>query len=165
MIGNLEAARSQFVARIEAVDDPPPGFSTDLGPDFDDIAYAVVPPLSPLDVALVTDGTNLFLDAALLTLGEHVRLTAGEGSEDELAEADLVIYDMGPETLPEELVETNVLNLRPVAPRGVARADRQAQGSGPAVPHRAGPEASAAAVRRVQGRQCGARDVAGDGAW
>jgi hypothetical protein len=113
VIGDLDAARSQFVARIEAVDDPPSGFSTDLGPSFDDIAYAVVPPMKPLDVALCSDGTNLFLDAALLTLGEHVRLTAGKGNEEELAEADLVIYDMGPEKLPEELVDTNVLIFDP----------------------------------------------------
>lgn len=113
VVGDLDAARSQFVARIEAVDDPPAGFSSDLGPAFDDVAYAVVPPLAPLDVALVSDGTNLFLDAALLTLGDHVRLTVAEGTEDDLAESDLVIYDMGPEPLPEKLADTNLLIFDP----------------------------------------------------
>ena len=113
VIGDLDAARSQFIARLEAPEDPPAGFSSDLGPAFGDVAYAVVPPLAPLEVALVSDGTNLFLDAALLTLGEHVRLTVADGSEPDLAESDLVIYDMGPEPLPATLASTNLLIFDP----------------------------------------------------
>src|SRR5262249_16873201 len=56
-LGNLDAARARFVARLLVVEDPAPGMSTALGPAFDDEAYAVVPPLSPLSVAVVTDGT------------------------------------------------------------------------------------------------------------
>ena len=113
VLGDLDAARAQFVARLESVADPAPGFSSDLGPSFDDVAYAVVPPLSPLEVGLVSDGSNLFTDAALLTLGEHVRLSAAAGDDEKLAEFDLVVFDVGEETLPASLPETNVLVFDP----------------------------------------------------
>lgn len=102
VLGDLDAARSRFEARLSA-DDP-----AVLGPAFDDVAFAVVPPLSPLRVALISDGTNLFLDAALLNLGDHVRLDAAQGTESDLAAYDLVIFDLGNNPLPEALPETNV---------------------------------------------------------
>lgn len=102
VISDLDAARSRFEARLSAQD------PATLGPAFDDVAYAVVPPLSPLRVALVSDGTNLFLDAALLNLGEHVRLEAAQGDEPDLSDYDLVFYDQGPEPLPPTLADTNV---------------------------------------------------------
>lgn len=102
VLGGLDAARSRFEARLSADD---PGA---LGPSFDDVAFAVVPPLSPLHVALVSDGTNLFLDAALLNLGDHVRLDAATGTEDDLARYDLVVFDLGNNPLPKTLPETHV---------------------------------------------------------
>lgn len=102
VLSGLDAARSRFEARLGA-DDP-----ATLGPDFDDIAYAVVPPLSPLRVALVSDGTNLFLDAALLNLGDHVQLDAATGDEPDLAEHDLVVFDLGNNPLPATLPDTHV---------------------------------------------------------
>lgn len=102
VLGQLDAARSRFVARLAHED----GDERPFGLPHDDIAYAVVPPLTPLDVVLVTDGTNLFLEAALLVLDDHVRLTgmtpadAREGRRPELSEADVVFYDVGAETLP-----------------------------------------------------------------
>jgi hypothetical protein len=102
VLSDLDAARSRFEARLSA-DDP-----AVLGPDFDDIAFAVVPPLSPLRVALVSDGSNLFLDAALLNLGDHVRLDAAEGTEDDLAEYDLVVFDVGNNPLPKTLPDTHL---------------------------------------------------------
>ncbi len=102
VLSNLDAARSRFEASLSA-EDP-----TTLGPSFDDVAFAVVPPLSPLRVALVSDGTNLFLDAALLNLGDHVRLDAAEGTEPDLAEYDLVFFDLGNNALPPTLPDTHV---------------------------------------------------------
>lgn len=102
VLGGLDAARSRFEARLSA-DDP-----TTLGPNFDDVAFAVVPPLSPLRVALVSDGTNLFLDAALLNLGDHVRLDAAEGTEDDLSDYDLVVFDVGNNPLPKTLPDTHL---------------------------------------------------------
>ncbi len=102
VLSNLDAARSRFEARLSA-EDP-----AALGPGFDDVAFAVVPPLSPLRVALISDGTNLFLDAALLNLGEHVQLDAAEGSEADLAEYDLVVFDLGNNPLPKTLPDTHV---------------------------------------------------------
>lgn len=114
VLAQLDAARSRFVARLLPVDGEGP-----LGMPYDDEAYAVVPPLSPLDVVLVTDGTNLFLEAALLVLDDHVRLTglspaqAREGRRPELAEADVVFYDVGAEPLPSALPDAHVVIFDP----------------------------------------------------
>ncbi|MCR9165136.1 MAG: vWA domain-containing protein [Nannocystaceae bacterium] len=102
VLSDLDAARSRFEARLSA-DDP-----AALGPRFDDVAFAVVPPLSPLRVALISDGTNLFLDAALLNLGDHVRLDAATGTDDDLAEYDLVVFDLGNNPLPAQLPDTHI---------------------------------------------------------
>lgn len=102
VLSDLDAARSRFEARLSAED---PAL---LGPTFDDVAFAVVPPLSPLRVALISDGTNLFLDAALLNLGDHVQLDAAEGTEADLAEYDLVIFDVGNNPLPATLPATHL---------------------------------------------------------
>lgn len=124
VLAQLDAARSRFVARLRRDDGSEAGQggasgSGGLGPTHDDEAYAVVPPLSPLDVVLVTDGTNLFLEAALLVLDDHVRLTglspeaAREGRSPELAEADVVFYDVGAETLPSTLPAAHVVIFDP----------------------------------------------------
>lgn len=118
VLAQLDAARSRFVARLRRDDGDPAG-KAPLGLPHDDEAYAVVPPLSPLDVVLVTDGTNLFLEAALLVLDDHVRLTglspeeAREGRRPELAEADVVFYDVGAETLPDALPAAHVVLFDP----------------------------------------------------
>jgi hypothetical protein len=132
VLNDLDAARTELVAHLEPVVEAPAGFGTDLGPDFDDVAYAIVPPLKPLQVALVSDGTNLFLDAALLTLGDHVRLTGVPLEEarsspppKEIIEADLVFYDTGAEPMPEVLPDTNVVMFDPwrheTSPSTIAR--------------------------------------------
>jgi hypothetical protein len=119
VLGDLDAARAQLIARLQPPEQPPAEFSTDLGPEFDDVAYAVVPPLHPLEVALVSDGANLFLEAALLTLGEHVRLSAvtpeaaQTGTAPELAKADLVVFDVADAPLPAELPPTHVVLFDP----------------------------------------------------
>lgn len=117
-LGDLEAARARFVAHLRVVEDPAPGLSTALGPSFDDIAYAVVPPLSPLSVTVVTDGTDLFLEAALLTQGDHVELTGvtpeqARAGHDALREADVVVFDVAGDTLPPTLPEAHVLVFDP----------------------------------------------------
>lgn len=117
-LADLDAARARFVARLNEIADPPPGFSTALGPAFDDVAYAVVPPLSPLSVVVVTDGTDLFLEAALLTQGEHVELVgvspdqAAAGAT-ALREADVVVFDVAAGPLPAALPEAHVLIFDP----------------------------------------------------
>jgi hypothetical protein len=117
-LGNLDAARARFTARLAAVEDPPPGMSTALGPSFDDEAYAVVPPLSPLSVAVVTDGTDLFLEAALLTQGEHIEL-AGVSPEQAAAgndivdEADVVVFDVADGPLPAALPDAHIVMFDP----------------------------------------------------
>ena len=119
VLGDLDAARARFVARLEEPTTPKPGFSVDLGPKHDDIAYAVVPPLEPLEVALVADNSNLFLVAALLTLGDHVRLSgvapedARAGPVKELQEADLAIFDTGDVPLPETLPDAHIVVFDP----------------------------------------------------
>lgn len=113
VVGDLDAARSRFEARLLTATDAAAGLSLGLGPEFDDIAYAVVPPLSPLEVGLVSDGTNLFLDAALLNLGEHVKLTGVEAGTDELDDFDVVFFDMGDEPLPEAFPDTHVVVFDP----------------------------------------------------
>ncbi len=128
---DLDAARSRFVARLHAAGDAP-GFSTDLGPAFDDTAWAVVPPLSPLRVVLVSDGTDLFLDAALLTQGDHVELVGitaeqATGGHAALREADAVFFDVGDASLPTSLPEAHVVIFDPWrtanSPCPIARGD------------------------------------------
>jgi len=117
-LADLEAARARFVAHLRVVEDPPTGMSTALGPAFDDVAYAVVPPLSPLTVVVVTDGTDLFLEAALLTQGEHVELTgvtpaqavAGHAA---LRDADVVVFDVADAPLPATLPDAHLLVFDP----------------------------------------------------
>lgn len=117
-LANLDAARARFVARLSVVEDGPQGLSTALGPSFDDEAYAVVPPLSPLSVAVVTDGTDLFLEAALLTQGEHIEL-AGVTPEMAIAgsdivnEADVVVFDVADGPLPTELPDAHIVLFDP----------------------------------------------------
>ncbi len=76
-----------------------------LGIAVDDVAYAVVPPVRPVRVVLVSDGTNLFLEAALLSLEDHVEISAlpperGHADEQVILAADVVIYDVGAGVLP-----------------------------------------------------------------
>ncbi len=117
-LADVEAARARFVATLHAVEPPPAGLTSALGPSFDDVAYAVVPPLSPLAVAVVTDGTDLFLEAALLTQAEHIELIgvspeqAVAGSK-ELREADVVVFDVAAGPLPSELPDAHVLVFDP----------------------------------------------------
>lgn len=119
LIPELDAARARLVAKLEPVADPPSGAISDLGLEFDDVAFAVVPPLNPLDVALISDGSNLFLEAALLTLGDHVRLSGvtpaqlGTAEGPDLDEADLAIFDVGEEPLPASLPGTHVVIFDP----------------------------------------------------
>lgn len=113
VVGDLDAARSRFEARLLTATDAAAGLDTQLGPEFDDVAYAVVPPLTPLEVGLVSDGTNLFMDAALLNLGEHVKLTGVDPAKDELDEFDVVFFDMGEEALPKAFPNTNVVVFDP----------------------------------------------------
>ncbi|MEZ4383721.1 MAG: VWA domain-containing protein [Nannocystaceae bacterium] len=105
ILSELDAARSRLVARLVAPEGAAAGH---LGPSADDVAYAVVPPLRPLEVALATDGTDLFLEAALLILGDHVNLRGvpiAEATADNpaIAGADLVFYDPGANPLPTPL--------------------------------------------------------------
>lgn len=120
-LADLDAARSRFVARLSHAagtttnDD---GTPRAVGLAQDDEAYAVVPPLSPLDVALVTDGTNLFLEAALLTLDDHVRLSgitpaAARLGDPAIEDADVVFFDVGGERLPETLPDKHMVVFDP----------------------------------------------------
>ena len=104
VLRDLDAARTRLIADLS------PGPGTDaaaLGPRRDDRAFAIVPPLRPFKVALITDGTDLFLEAALLTLQDHIQLTgvgpAQVAGSPAVAEADLVIVDLGGEPLPRPL--------------------------------------------------------------
>lgn len=104
VLRDLEAARTRLVAQLS----PGPGLTAAaLGPDRDDRAYAIVPPLRPFRVVLITDGTDLFLEAALLTLQDHIQLTgigpAQVADDPALAEADLVVIDVGAAALPSPL--------------------------------------------------------------
>jgi hypothetical protein len=104
VLRDLDAARTRLVAVLS------PGTGTDpaaLGPAGDDRAHAIVPPLRPFRVALITEGTDLFLEAALLTLQDHIQLT-GVGpakvvGNPAVDEADLVIIDLGADPLPSPL--------------------------------------------------------------
>ncbi|MBL9106212.1 MAG: VWA domain-containing protein [Myxococcales bacterium] len=104
VLRDVDAARTRLVAVLS------PGPGTDpaaLGPAGDDRAHAIVPPLRPFRVALITEGTDLFLEAALLTLQDHIQLT-GVGPADvagnpAVDEADLVVIDLGADPLPSPL--------------------------------------------------------------
>ena len=107
VLPDLDALRGRLTARVTGADG-----ARLPGPTFDDVAYAVVPPLRPFRVALVTDGTDLFLDAALLTLDEHVRLAAVDAADaspnhPELTQADLIVVDVGAGPLPDLPAETD----------------------------------------------------------
>lgn len=113
----LDAARTRLTARLEPNPDDP-GSAKALGPAVDDLAYAVVPPLTPVEVSLVTDGGDLFLEAALLTLDDHIRLTGvppdrGQASDPLIDQADIVIYDVANNPLPDPLPEKNMLVFDP----------------------------------------------------
>src|SRR5262249_8158050 len=89
-----------------------------LGPAIDDRAWAVVPPLDPMDIVLVTDGTNLFTEAALLILDDYVRLTTltpeqGTADHEAIVEADVVFYAVGGNPLPKPLPVTNLVVFDP----------------------------------------------------
>jgi hypothetical protein len=115
VLGDLDAARTRFVARLSRPETP----DAAVGLPEDDEAFAVVPPLSPLDVTLVSDGSNLFTEAALLTLDDHIRLSAATpeaarlGTSNEIAEADVVVFDVGDEPLPATLPEAHVVIFDP----------------------------------------------------
>ncbi len=120
-IRDVDAARTKLIARLLPADgtelDPDDRTRGGLGPADDDIAYAIVPPLRPLKVALVTDGTNLFLEAALLTLEDHIELSGvpmQQAAPDNptIAEADVIVYDVGDHPLP-DLPERNVVVFDP----------------------------------------------------
>jgi hypothetical protein len=117
IIPGLDAARDRLVARLEPIRGDKDGRRR-LGPALDDIAWAVVPPLEPLQVTLVTDGTNLFLEAALLTLDDHVRLTfvspaEASATHEDIVDADLVIFDAPAHALPRPLPERNLVIFDP----------------------------------------------------
>lgn len=104
VLRDLDAARTRLVAVLS----PGPGSDpAALGPAGDDKAHAIVPPLRPFRVALITEGTDLFLEAALLTLQDHIQLTgvgpANVVGNPAVDEADLVIIDLGADPLPDPL--------------------------------------------------------------
>ena len=108
VIANVDALYDRFVAQITG----------DVGLlDVDDKAYAAVPPVHPTTVALVTDGSNLFLEAALLTHDDHIQLRAVTPStaRSGLAEidADIVVFDVGENPLPPTLPNTDLVLFDP----------------------------------------------------
>jgi hypothetical protein len=117
VLPKLEAARERLVAELVPLDGDEASAKS-LGPAIDDRAYAVIPPLDPMEVVLVTDGTNLFLEAALLTLDDYVRLTTlavteDYGSAPELETADVIFYDIAAAPLPNPLPATNLVIFDP----------------------------------------------------
>jgi hypothetical protein len=114
LLRDLDAARTRLVAVLSPGPDATPA---SLGPATDDRAYAVVPPLSPFKVVLVTDGTDLFLEAALLTLQDHIQLTgigpAQAAGHPAIGEADLVIFDVGDNALPDPLPDADLIVFDP----------------------------------------------------
>jgi len=119
VLPKLEAARERLIAELVPLPGDPASAEA-LGPAIDDRAYAVIPPLDPMEVVLVTDGGNLFTEAALLTLDDYVRLTtvpAGEGdaSHEAIETANVVFYDIGEFPLPDPLPDTNLVIFDPYA--------------------------------------------------
>ncbi|MCA9685939.1 MAG: VWA domain-containing protein, partial [Myxococcales bacterium] len=117
VLPKLDAARERLVAELVALPDDPAS-ARSLGPAIDDRAYAVIPPLDPMEVVLVTDGGDLFLEAALLTLDDYVRLTTlpvTEGTPDNqaIADADVIFYDIAENPLPDPLPDTNLVIFDP----------------------------------------------------
>ena len=116
ILGNVDAARTRLVARLRP--DPARPDDSHVGPEHDDVAYAVVPPLPTLDVVLVSGGGNLFLEAALLTLEENVRLTGltpeqARQDHPDLERADLLIFDVADHPLPAALPSRDMLVFDP----------------------------------------------------
>lgn len=117
VLPKLEAARETLVAKLVPNGEDPRSAGA-LGPAIDDQAWAVVPPLDPMEVVLVTDGTNLFTEAALLILDDYVRLTTltpdqGLADHEAIVEADVVFYDLGDNPLPKPLPDTNLVVFDP----------------------------------------------------
>lgn len=117
VLPKLEAARERLVAELVPLEGDPDSAKR-LGPAIDDRAHAVIPPLDPMEVVLVTDGTDLFLEAALLTLDDYVRLTTvspeqGSADAQPIANADVVFYDVGNHRLPDPLPDTNLVIFDP----------------------------------------------------
>jgi hypothetical protein len=117
VLPKLEAARERLVAELVPLPDDPAS-SEALGPAIDDRAYAVIPPLDPMEIVLVTDGTNLFLEAALLTLDDYVRLSTlpaldGTADNELIATANVVFYDIAASPLPDPLPDTNLVIFDP----------------------------------------------------
>ncbi|MBK7825872.1 VWA domain-containing protein [Nannocystis sp.] len=115
VLRDLDAARTRLLAQLS----PGPGSSAAaLGPAGDDRAHAIVPPLRPFKVALITEGSDLFLEAALLTLQDHIQLTgmgpAAVPGNPALAEADLVVIDLGAEALPSPLPAQDLVIFDPL---------------------------------------------------
>ena len=115
VLRDLDAARTRLLAQLS----PGPGSSpAALGPAGDDQAHAIVPPLRPFKVALITDGSDLFLEAALLTLQDHIQLTgvgpAAVQGNPQVADADLVVIDLGAELLPNPLPTQDLVLFDPL---------------------------------------------------
>ena len=132
VLRDLDAARTRLLAQLS----PGPGSTPAvLGPAGDDQAHAIVPPLRPFKVALITDGTDLFLEAALLTLQDHIQLT-GMGPDKvqgnpQVDDADLVVIDLGAEPLPNPLPAGHLVlfdpQRRPDGPSPIASAGELAR--------------------------------------
>ena len=132
VLRDLDAARTRLLAQLS----PGPGSTpAALGPAGDDQAHAIVPPLRPFKVALITDGTDLFLEAALLTLQDHIQLT-GMGPDKvqgnpQVDDADLVVIDLGAEPLPNPLPAGHLVlfdpQRRPDGPSPIASAGELAR--------------------------------------
>lgn len=114
LLPELDAARARLEAKLLPVE----GGAALPGTAMDDTAWAVVPPLDPIDVTLVSDGSDLFLEAALLALDDHVRLGAvgtdlDAAAREALEDADLVIFDVADAPLPDPLPGTHLVVFDP----------------------------------------------------